>query len=428
MRLLSLFALFAFACFYGVAPRSCAADTFAYVPKSDGTIARFRVNARTGKLDLLPGATDTGIKRLIGIILSADKRFLYAYRTFDVKKDGLPMDFLGDKAQIKAASTKPNPIKVFRIEVGGDLRAVETLTVPGPIGDMIADPKGRFVYALSSDGMFLLHRKSVGLLNGLLEYKGRVAVNCGVSILDDISGRNAWWLTFAPQGSYLYSFRGTGFTDHSENYLQRYTVNPVTGNLKPDGEEWMERGEENRSDTTECGAVALFVGQTAFVVGFSPGCGLRPANKAGLIARSGPRSSLRPTDQTPFHDPQTLVRHPALPLVIYRGSFADPYTVWRVVGPGKVVKVGEFASTFTLPDTPPTNVQANTMEPGGRFFYEFLLPTAREQAPRVAVFALSASRTRAKLSVPPTTLPLGCARALVFVTVPTASLSAKGAK
>ena len=410
--------LFAFALLLLFVVSPARADTFAFVPQENGTIVRFRANAKTGALVLLPGTTQTQIHRPVTLVLSADKRFLYAFPTFDVQKDGFPLDYLGDKAVVRAAKTRPTAVNVFAIEKSGALRHVDTLVVSGPIGQIAPDPKSRFVLALTSGGAFRFDIVRGGPRNKRLRYVKRVDMYSGLSVLNTPGDRSAWYITFSPSGNYLYDFRGTGFIDHSENYLQRYRVSSA-GTFSKDGKEWEERDEETKSDLTKPGAVFCFVGKTAFVVGFHEGCAVCPTDAAGRISAKGSRYSLVPTvpkGQYLGHDGiQTLQKHPTLPLVIYRGSFADPYTLWRVVGPGKVKKVGAFASAF------PKNGGRLRIDSSGRFLYETSENPSENPSTkmRLAVFALDGSKARAKMSVSPQAFPFLRAYAdWVFVTLP----------
>lgn len=136
--------------------------TFAYSPRSDGPIARFTVDGATGRLTCLTGTMDTGIRRPFELTLSADRRFLYACRSFNRTADGYNTEELDDKKRINAAITKPTPITAFAIARSGALRRIQMLTVPGPVGQLESCPGGRFAYALTFGGAFLLRVRNDG--------------------------------------------------------------------------------------------------------------------------------------------------------------------------------------------------------------------------------------------------------------------------
>lgn len=390
-------------------------DTYAYAPKRDGTITRYRVDGRTGNLNPLPGVTDTvDAKRLPQLVLSSDRRFLYAYRMFDRQLDGYDMEEF-DNSRKDAAQVKPTAITVFAIKTDGALRRVGSVVVPGPVGQLAPRPGERFVHALTVGGGFLLKVAR----DGRLIYAGRVAIESGMGLYAAAGERDVWKLTFAPSGAFLYDFRGDGFVDHAENYLHRYRVSAFTGKPTPDGKVWIGnrwRAWEEKIGrvSDDSGEVHCFVNKTAFVNGFENGFWVCRVDDAGRIVSRGSRLALTPTGKGENNFVPRLAKHPTLPLVVYgNGGTSEPRTIWRVVAPGKIAKVGAFPPALTE-----SAALSLYIEPAGRFLYEMTGSDENGKSGRVAIFALDKTATRAKLSVPPFPFPSDNRAGFVFVTAP----------
>lgn len=116
------------------------------------------------------------------------------------------------------------------------------------------------------------------------------------------------------------------------------------------------------SVSADPGNVWCVVKNTAFVKGFADGLWVCRVDEAGRILSPGSRLALHPNSGSAVG--QTLLVHPTLPLVVYRGNGADPYTIWRV-GIGRVRQVGEFRSAFSG-----DGERHIASDPSGRFFYE----------------------------------------------------------
>ncbi|MBC8138083.1 MAG: hypothetical protein H8F28_19555 [Fibrella sp.] len=383
-------------------------ETFAYTPRSDGKITTYRVTA-SGAFEPVRADPIPPGNRPLALVLSADKRFLYAYPEFDRGKDGHNTEEIGDEKRIKVVASKPTPITVFSIGEGGVLRRLSILAVPAPLGQLVPHPGGRFVYGLTATrGAFILRVAR----NGTLTLAGGTPVESGMGLGDIPGERDAWGLTFSPNGDYLYAFRGDGFVDHAENYLRRYKVNRASGRLMPDGKPWDSRSEKTVSVALDPGMVRFFVSNTAFVKGFAGGIWVCRGDGTGRILSQGSRLTLVPKGQAAYGNDQLLMRHPKLPFVVYRGSETDPYSLWRVTAPGKVSKIAAFASAF--PERSPVAIYT---DPSGRFLYEIQVLYPARQA-RVAVFAWDKTGTRIALAMPPQTIPNADSTDFVFVAPP----------
>lgn len=384
---------------------------YAFLSRDNGSIARFRSDSGTGRLIAL-GDADTGFERRADLVVSPNGHFLYACPAFDRSLDGYILGGEYTDDAIKARQLRPTPITVYAIGAGGALRAVQTVTLPGPMGQILFRPDGKFVYALTIEGVFLLRTAP----DGRLTYRSRIPLLSGMGLVDTAGERDAWWLTFAPNGRYLYNFRGDGFVDHKENYLYRYRVSLKTGRLSESGNQWFS-GDYNVDKpglpvSRDPGAVWCFVNRTAFVHGFLSGFWVCRVDDAGRIVPEKSRIALRQVahNGNPFEP--MLARHPTLPAVIYRGDASDPYTIWRVTAPGAGAKVGAFPSAFDA------SWHTSLASPGGRFLYEVGGAYQKGASKRqVAAWALDETGTRARLSAPPAALPDGTGTDFVFARV-----------
>ncbi|MBC8135021.1 MAG: hypothetical protein H8F28_03935, partial [Fibrella sp.] len=197
--------------------RSAKSDTYAYMPRRDGTLAGYSVDDRTGKLDALPGVTSIGADRPPVLVLSADRRFLYAFWGFGWDPNDNEFTPIGDDIPRPARKTGTR-IAVLRVGPAGTLTSVQTLSLPSPIAELEPHPGGRFVYGLKvAEGAFLL---AVGK-DGRLSLRGSQDIISGVGGANIVGERDDWDLTFSPNGAYLYDYLGDGFVDHFENVLQR---------------------------------------------------------------------------------------------------------------------------------------------------------------------------------------------------------------
>lgn len=385
------------------AAREASAQTFAYGARVDGSIAAYRVGP-SGDFAPLPTVRVTPEFRPLSLVPSADGRFLYAYPEFERGTDGYGPD--ETRERIKAIETKPTPVIVFAVGKDGALRRVNTVAVPSPVGQLVAHPGGKFVYALTASQKAILLRVLPG---GGLTLGGTTAISSGMGLLDVAGERDAWGLAFSPNGSFLYDFRGDGFVDHAENYLHRYRVNPANGRLTPDGKMWDSWAEKSRSVAQDPGMVRGFVNGTAFVKGFAGGIWVARMDGAGRIVPAGSRLALTPKGKPGYGNDQTLVFHPNRPVVVYRGSDTDPYTVWRVTGPGKVAKAETFPTAF--PKTFPVSLY---VDPSGRFLYE-VRATYSPRTVTVATFAWDKTGTKVTRAAPPRVLPNADTTNFVFI-------------
>jgi hypothetical protein len=390
------------------AVREASAQTFAYGARVDGDIAAYRVEP-SGELKPLPTVRVTSGVRPLILVPSANGRFLYVYPEFDTRMDGYIFDERENTKRVRAAQTKLTPVTVFAVGRNGILRRVNTVAVPAPVGQLVPHPGGKFVYALTASQKAILLRV---LPRGGLTRAGSTPIESGMSLLDMVGERDAWGLAFSPNGSFLYDFRGDGFVDHSENYLHRYRVNRANGRLTMDGDMWSSAGERPGEVGSDPGMVREFVNNTAFVKGFAGGIWVARIDGAGRIVSAGSRLALVPKGNPGYGNDQTLVRHPKLPVVVYRGSDTDPYTVWRVTAPGKIAKAGTFPTAF--PKTFPVSLYA---DPSGRFLYE-VYATYPARTVTVATFAWDKTGTKVTRTTPPRTLPNVDRAEFVFVATP----------
>ena len=384
---------------------------YAFVPQQNGTIARFETNPRTGELTRLKGDTETFMRRTAELVVSANKRFLYAFPAYDEKKDGCNWEF-STPDDTKAVRTKPTALVVFAVEFDGNLRRVQTQKIPGPLGFLLPHPGGRFVlgltYGQNAGGFLFKIGDTPQAKQGALYLKARLPIVSGMYETHGFGILPGWHLAFSPSGDYLYDHYLRGFSENSHGFSQRYRVNQ-DGTIKEDGEEQ----RESRSRNTESGlwgGIWAWKNQTAFLEERGTftvcrtdktGCTLQKTQTLFLVTQSN------------YSFDSVLIAHPHLPLIFYRLSFPDPYRIWRITAPGQGETVGTFASAFGGGEQ--TVTQRLFAEPGGRFLYEINVPWKKGVVSSVAVFALSEDGRSAKLSVQPLPLPTGSGSGLVFV-------------
>jgi len=270
----------------------------------------------------------------------------------------------------------------------------------------VPHPGGRFVYALTVGGAFVLSVKR----DGRLENAGRVDIPSGMGLYDVAGERDAWGITWSPSGKYLYDFRGDGFVDHAENYLTRYRVNPATGKPTADGKEWSSWNDKFGSVSEDPGAVWYFANSTAFVKGFGIGFWVCRVDTNERILSEGSRLVLKPQKQEDRLSDSLLTKHPKSPLMVYRGGRSEPYSLWRVVSPGKIKQIGAFASA--MPERYPYRI---IIEPSGRFVYEIAHRTYDGKPFALCVYALNETATAAIPTAPPKITPNLDTADIVFV-------------
>jgi hypothetical protein len=164
---------------------------------------------------------------------------------------------------------KPTPLRQYRIGDDGLLTPLmpATLTIPGPIRELVMHPGGKLLFATGNDGR--IHVYAIGAEGRLTARKpAKVSYTFFVaSGPDDAPGageREGHQFRIDPSGKYAYNFVSDGYSDHAELYLTRYRVG-ADGQLKVAGKgyEWRSSGD---------GAVRVMPGNLTFVP------------KAGLVA------------------------------------------------------------------------------------------------------------------------------------------------
>ena len=385
--------------------------TYAFIPQQNGTIARFVLNPRTGALTHLMGDTETFIRHPLDLIASPDKRFLYAYPTYDEEKDGCNWEFCTPDDE-KAVRTKPTPLVVFAVEPDGNLRRVQRQLLPGPLGFLLPHPGGRFVlgltYGQNAGGLLFKIGGTPQAKAGALYLKARLPIVSGMYEQYGFGILSSWHLAFSPSGDYLYDHYLRGFSENSHGVSQRYRVNQ-DGTIKGDGEEQ----RESRSRNTESGlwgGIWAWKNQTAFL----EERGTFMVCRTDETGRTLQKTQVLKLLTRGTHEWTPVLASPRLlPFVVYRLSFPDPYRIWQITAPGQGQTVGTFASAFGGGEQ--TGQQHLFAEPGGRFLYEINAPWKKEAGLSVAVFVVRENGVSVKLFVKPLLLPTGSGSGLIFV-------------
>ena len=325
------------------APLAPAGEVYAYLGRDDGTVRRYRVDSQTGKFLPLSGVVDTGIHAPIEMELSPDSRFVYIYHRFDINRDGYDGLHLEERGftladgerMRRAAESRPTVITVWAVGAAGVLRQVQTLTLPGPVGQLLPRPDGKFLIALTIGKAFLL--RTTG--DGSLVRAGDLPIETHMTTMQSEWTHYNYLLTFAPTSRYLYVFSEASGPHDAVGRLLRFRVDPATCGVAQDGDGWPDSRSNANNVSRGYGPVQLIVNHMAFVAdptSFPAGCWVCRVNAAGRILSKGSVAALKSNMVGRDYD-ATMTPHPTKPLV-----FCRTREIWRVVAPGKVVKVGKL--------------------------------------------------------------------------------------
>ncbi|MBC8139026.1 MAG: hypothetical protein H8F28_24390 [Fibrella sp.] len=396
-------------------------DTYAYAPKSDGTIAGYRVSPINGRIEPLPdkaAVMDPGLssERLL-LTTHPSGRFLYVAPAFRADRDGYPL--YADPVPAR----KSTVVRVYRVGKDGVLTAIQTLTVPAALGDLVMHPSGARLYAPtglpakkanSGNRIFLLRVLSDGRLR---REPYETTAWLGFSYVDTFY-KNNWGLSFSPAGGYAYSYINAFAADWSDTRYYQYRT-AGDGRLREEPINWRGFGEGTPASVAEDpGRFAGWSadGCTAFVrSGSTNRIWVCPVDTQGRLQERGaspPFLSLKQLDSPGMtYWAAALYAHPTRPFV-YHGT-ADGktvYTAYKITAPGRLKPIGTFRSAFAGGST----ARYLTGEPTGRFLYEIGYDASSTTPVCHAVYKIGGDGIP-KLLLPPTRLRMEGLGQLLFV-------------
>jgi hypothetical protein len=198
------------------APPKKQSAIYAYGATHEGDLLGFRV-APNGELQRLPqGAIRTAKTPFLAI--HPDRKDLYVVQQFIPSEEGI------NSQEYPPRKTRASSLLFrYHIKRDGTLLLAERLTLPYPAGDIIIPPRSPFLYIEKPNGWLQVYRRGrEGQLNSVGDTEGGFTF----SLYSGAGVRDESRYAFTPNGEYVLAFSGTGFVDHSENYLRRFRILP----------------------------------------------------------------------------------------------------------------------------------------------------------------------------------------------------------
>lgn len=147
-------------------------------------------------------------------------------------------------------SRQPTPLRQYRIGDDGLLTPLTpaTVTIPGPIRELVMHPGGRLLFATGNDGK--IHVYAIGADGRLTARKPAKVpytffVASGPDDAPPAGEREGHQFAIEPGGKYAYNFVVDGFSDHVELDMTLYRIG-ADGQLKATGKGYAYRSSSNR--------------------------------------------------------------------------------------------------------------------------------------------------------------------------------------
>lgn len=247
---------------------------FVYVATQNGTIRQFRARSNGTLAPLSPPVVQVAPPKFpVTLVLHPTRPFAYAATVDD---------------QSRKATIYPCRI------TNGTLVPIKTgrVTLKGTVNELLADPQGRFLFAVGEGGkIFTLLCLRNGGLKALST--NQIQGTFGVGELAGVI--NIGIISIDPSGRFAYSNYNEGFMDHSTRHQMTYRILP-SGKWRPLGEELSDgNGDDKHPDDLSIGEIGFdATGKWAFLNAYY--------SKAVVLLRPQPNGIFSALHRQAVHD------------------------------------------------------------------------------------------------------------------------------